>query len=49
MMDSITIAGFGLAIFVAGIAVGKFLEKVEGFIRKKEDEEHSNARKNDRR
>jgi len=49
MMDCITIAGFILAVFVAGVAVGKLVERVEGHIRKKEDEEHRNRHKNDRR
>jgi len=49
MMDCITIAGFILAIFVAGVAVGKLVEKVERHIRKEEDEEHRNTQKNNRR
>ena len=47
-MEYITVAGFVLAIFVAGVAVGKLVEKVERFISKKEDEEHRNAQKNNR-
>ena len=47
MMEYITFAGFVLAIFVAGVAVGKLVEKIERFIREKEDEEH--IHKNDRR
>lgn len=49
MMDNITLAGFILAIFVAGVAVGKLVEKIERFISKKENEEHTNAQKNNRR
>lgn len=43
VMDDITLLGFVLAVFVTGIAVGKFVEKIERFIRKKEDEEHRNT------
>ena len=49
MMDYITFAGFILAVFGAGVAVGKLVEKSERLIRKKEDEEHNNTSKNDRR
>ena len=48
MTDYITLAGFVLAIFVAGIAVGRFTEKVDRYISKNEDEEHKNTSKNDR-
>lgn len=48
MMDCITLVGFLLAIFVAGVAVGKLVEKIERFIDKKENEEHINAQKNNR-
>ena len=47
-MECITVAGFVLAIFVAGVTVGKLVEKVERFISKKEDEEHRNVQKNNR-
>ena len=47
-MECITVAGFVLAIFVAGVTVGKLVEKVERFISKKEDEEHISAQKNNR-
>jgi len=49
MMEYITIAGFILAIFVAGVAVGKLIEKIERYIREKENEEHISKHKNDRR
>lgn len=49
VMDCISFAGFILAIFVAGVAVGKLVEKVERFISRKEDEEHRNTQKNNRR
>ena len=49
MMDYITFAGFILAVFVTGVAVGKLVEKIERLIRKNEDEEHNNTSKNDRR
>ena len=47
-MDPST-AGLFLAVFLFGVAIGKLVEKVEGFIRRKEDEEHRNTSKNDRR
>ena len=31
------------------IAVGKLVEKIERFLRRKEDEEHNDTNKNDRR
>lgn len=49
MMECITIAGFILAIFMAGITVGKLVEKVERHISEKENKEHRSKRKNDRR
>ena len=49
MMDYITLAEFILAIFGTGVAVGKIVEKIERLERKKEDEEHNNTSKNDRR
>lgn len=48
MMDYITIAGFILAVFCAGVAVGKLVEKVERLSRKIEDKDR-HIRKNDRR
>ena len=48
MMDYITLAGFILAVFGTGVAVGKIVEKIERLERKKEDEEHKNTCKNDR-
>lgn len=36
-------------IFIAGIVVGKLVEKIERFLRRKEDEEHNGTNKNDRR
>ena len=48
MMDYITLAGFILAVFGTGVAVGKIVEKIERLERKKEDEEHNNTSKNDR-
>ena len=47
MMDYITLAGFILAVFGTGVAVGKIVEKIERLERKKEDEEHNNTSKND--
>ena len=49
MMDYITLAGFILAVFGTGVAVGKLVEKIERLDRRKEDEEHINTSKNDRR
>ena len=48
-MEYITLTGFVLAVFCAGVAVGKIVEKVERYIRRKEDEEHERTYKNDRR
>ena len=49
MMEYISLAGFILAIFVAGVAVGKLVEKIERFISKSEDEKHRSTHKNNRR
>ena len=49
MMDYIALAGFILSVFVAGVAVGRFVEKIERLTREHEDEEHRNTQKNDRR
>ena len=49
MMDCITLAGFILAVFGTGVAVGKIVEKIERLERKKEDEEQNTTSKNDRR
>jgi len=46
-MECITFAGFILAIFVAGVAVGKLVEKIERLIRERDNQEHKH--KNDRR
>ena len=48
MMDYITLAGFILAVFGTGVAVGQIVEKIERLDRKKDDEEHKNTSKNDR-
>ena len=49
MMEYISLAGFILTIFIAGIAVGKLVEKIERFLYRKEAEEHDDTNKNDRR
>ena len=49
MMDYITLAGFILAVFGTGVAVGRIVEKIERLDRRKDDEEHKNTNKNDRR
>lgn len=48
MMDYISLAGLILAVFVSGIEVGKFVEKVERLTRENEDNEHKSTHKNDR-
>ena len=48
MADYISLAGFILAVFVFGIAIGKLIAKIERFIDEKEDA-HVNSQKNDRR
>ena len=48
MMDLITLAGFMLAVFGAGVAVGRMVEKIERLDQRKENEEHKNTNKNDR-
>jgi len=37
-----------MAVFVAGVAFGKLVERVERHNRKKEGEEHRNTQKNNR-
>ncbi len=49
MADYISLAGFILAVFVFGIAVGKLIAKIERFIDEKEDDDHRKSQKNDRR
>lgn len=49
MANCISLASFILAVFVFGISIGRLVEKIERFIRKKEDGTHRNAQKNDRR
>ncbi len=46
-MEYIAVAGFILAVFGAGVTVGKLVEKIERLDRRKEDED-SHVRKNDR-
>ncbi len=48
MMEYITLAGFVLAVFGIGVAVGKIVEKIERLDRKREDEEHISTSKNNR-
>ena len=49
MIDFITLVGFALTIFVSGLAVGRFVEKVERFIDRHDDRKHiRNKHKNDR-
>ena len=48
MMEYITLAGFVLAVYGTGVAVGKIVEKIERLDRKREDEEHISTSKNDR-
>ena len=49
MTDYITLAGFILGVFGTGVAVGRIVEKIDRLERKKEDKEHNNTSKNDRR
>ena len=49
MTDCISLASFVLAVFIFGVSVGKFVEKIKRFISKKEDGKHRNIHKNDRR
>ena len=46
MMEYITLAGFVLAVFGIGVAVGKIVEKIERLDCKSEDKEHMNTSKN---
>ena len=48
MMDYITIASYTLAVFGAGVAVGKLIEKINRLDQKTEDKD-KHIRKNDRR
>ena len=48
VMEYITLAGFVLAVFGTGVAVGKIVEKIERLDRKREDEEHISTSKNNR-
>ena len=48
MMEYITLAGFVLAVFGTGVAVGKIVEKIERLDRKREDEGHISTSKNNR-
>lgn len=49
ILDCIALAGFTLAVFAAGISVGKFIEKVERLLQKTENEQDRSTHKNDRR
>lgn len=49
MMEYITLAGFVLAIFGTGVAVGKIVEKINRLDRSINDAEHKYTSKNDRR
>ena len=49
MTDCISLASFVLAVFIFGVSVGKFVEKIKRFISEKEDGKHRNTHKNDRR
>lgn len=49
MTEYMTLAGFVLAIFVFGVAVGKLVDKIERLDRWKDSEEHNDTHKNNRR
>ena len=49
-MELMTFVGTMLAVFCAGVAVGKMTERIERFLRRVEDQEHKTKdNKNDRR
>ena len=48
MTDYITLAGFIIAVFGFGVAVGRLAEKFERLYRNYEDKENKSTRKNDR-
>jgi len=49
-MEMMTFVGTMLAVFGAGVAVGKLTERIERLLRKSENEEHNvHNNKNDRR
>lgn len=43
--EFITVVGFFLAAFFAGISVGRFAEKIERFICKLDDDKHSRKKR----
>ena len=50
MIEYITLAGFVvLQVIVVGIAIGRYAEKIDRFIRRFDDEEHNDTNKNNRR
>ena len=49
MIDYITLVGLVLTIFVTGVSMGRFIEKVERFIDRHDDGNHIRKKhKNDR-
>ena len=49
MIEYITLAGFVLQVIVVGIAIGRYAEKIDRFLRRFDDEEHNDTNKNNRR
>ena len=49
MIEYITLAGFVLQVIVVGIAIGRYAEKIDRFIRRFDDEERNDTNKNNRR
>ena len=49
MTDLISLASLLFAVFTAGVAVGRHVEKVDRLSRKSDDEERRMQSKNDRR
>ena len=49
MIEYITLAGFVLQVIVVGIAIGRYAEKIDRYIRRFDDEERNDTNKNNRR
>lgn len=54
MNDYISILGLIISVLIVGVSVGRFVEKIEGFIHRNDDDTHKKHKshkhtKNDRR
>ena len=49
MIEYITLAGFVLQVIVVRIAIGRYAEKIDRFLRRFDDEERNDTNKNNRR